>query len=101
MQRHLRINLQLRALGHTVTIKLEEQFKVGDHVRVVNYLMNNKMPVGIIERINGAYHYVHVAVSDETEDDRCVYECYPNELVKVSEAEYFKLVLSGVNLDLQ
>jgi len=74
------------------------RLKVGDHVRVVNYLANNRMPVGIIESIDGSYHYVHTPVNDETEDDRCVFECYDNELVKVTEQEYFMLLLAGTNI---
>ena len=78
---------------------MDERYKIGDHVRIVNYLANKKMPVGVIESIDGAYHYVHTPVSDETEKDRCVYECYPNEIVKISEQEYFKLLLSGTNIN--
>jgi len=77
----------------------EEYFEVGDHVRIVNLLMNGKMPVGIVESINGAYIYVHTPVAGETEDDRCVYEAYSNELVHVTEKEYFKLLLQGANIE--
>ena len=76
---------------------MEERLEIGDYVRVVNFLANGKMPVGIIERINGAYYYVHTPVKDETETDRCVNECYYNELVKISEQEYFKCILGGSN----
>jgi len=74
-----------------------DRIQVGDHVRIVNLLANKKMPVGIIERINGSYIYVHTPVAGETEKNRCVYEAYENELVKVTEQEYFKLILSGAN----
>ena len=75
----------------------EERFEVGDHVRIVNYLANKKMPVGLVEGHGNGMIYVHTPVEDETEEDRCVYECYHNELVKITEQEYFKLLLKGVN----
>jgi hypothetical protein len=75
-----------------------DPIKVGDHVRIVNLLANHKMPVGIVERIDGWYIYVHTPVSDETPKDRCVYEAYENELVKITEEEYFKLILKGANI---
>ena len=74
-----------------------ERIKIGDHVRIVNLLTNKKMPVGVVERINGAYIYVHTPVAGETTNDRCVYETYENELVKITEQEHFKLILSGAN----
>lgn len=73
-------------------------YKVGDHVRLVNILKFVKHPVGIIEHIDGAYHYVHTPVPDETEDDRCVFEVYDNEIVPITEQEYFKALLKGDNL---
>jgi len=57
------------------------------------------MPVGIVERIDGAYHYVWVDMPDAPMIDRCIYEVYHNELVKITEQEYFKLILAGTNLD--
>lgn len=76
-----------------------EDFEIGDHVRVVNLLADKRMPVGIVERINGGYIYVHTPVAGETEDDPCVYEAYSNELVHVTEQEYFKLLLQGANIE--
>lgn len=71
--------------------------RVDDHVRIVNLLKNKKMPVGIVERIDGAYIYVWVDLPSTSVKNRCVYETYENELVKVTKAEYFKLILSGAN----
>lgn len=76
-----------------------ERFEIGDHVRIVNYIANPAMPVGIIENIDGAYHYVRSRRSGETTEDKCVFEVYPNEMVKITEQEYFKLLLKGVNED--
>ena len=73
------------------------RFQVGDHVRLVNTL-KHKLPVGIIERIDGGYFYVHTPVVDETPDDRCVFESYHNEMVKITEKEYFKSLLRGDNI---
>jgi hypothetical protein len=73
-------------------------FKIGDRVRVVGYFENGHKPVGIIERFDGAYVYVHTPVKDETEKDRCVLENYDHELIHVSDAEYFKLLLKGENI---
>jgi len=73
--------------------------KVGDHVRIVNILKHKKFPVGIVERINGAYIYVHTPVPDETEKDRCVYEVYDNEIIPITEQEYFKALLGGENIN--
>ena len=78
---------------------MDERIKIGDHVRIVNLLVNKKMPVGFVERIDGAYIYVHTPVDGETTNDRCVYEAYENELVKITEQEYFKLILAGANLE--
>jgi len=78
---------------------VNEKFEVGDRVRIVNLLANGKMPVGIIECINGAYHYVHTPVAGETKTDRCVYEAYPNELVHVTKEEYFLHLLEGSNVE--
>ena len=78
---------------------MEERFEVGDHVRIVNYLANNKMPVGIVERIDGMYIYVDVNTDDETHKYKGKFEVYANEIVKITEQEYFKLILSGANND--
>jgi len=75
--------------------------QVGDHVRLLHVfstvLKHKKQPVGIVERIDGWYIYVHTPVSDETPRDRCVYEVYENEIVKITEEEYFRLLLKGAN----
>ena len=73
-------------------------YKVGDHVRLVNVLKHPNYPVGIIEDINGSYIYIHTPVSDETPKDRCVFECYENEIVSITEKEYFKSLLKGDNV---
>ena len=75
-----------------------EPIRVGDHVRIVNLLKNKKMPVGMVERINGAYIYVWVDIGlDSNEKYQNVYETYENELVKITVQEYFKLILAGAN----
>lgn len=74
------------------------RIEVGDHVRLVNVLKHPKYPVGIVEQIDGAYIYVHTPVSDETPDDRCVFELYENEIVHITEQEYFKSLLNGDNI---
>lgn len=77
---------------------MDEHFTVGDHVRIVNLLANKKMPVGIIESINGGYIYVWVDIGlDPNEKYQNVYEAYANELVKITKQEYFKLILAGAN----
>lgn len=76
---------------------MDKPIKVGDHVRIVNLLANKKMPVGVVERIDGYYIYVHTPVSSETKNNKCVYEAYENELVKITKQEYFKLILAGAN----
>ncbi len=77
---------------------MDEHFTVGDHVRIVNLLANKKMPVGIIESINGGYIYVWVDIGlDPNEKYQNVYEAYANELVKITGQEYFKLILAGAN----
>lgn len=76
---------------------MADRIQVGNHVRIVNLLRNKKMPVGIVERINSAYFYVWVDLPSTAKKNRCVYEAYENELVKVTKAEYFKLILSGAN----
>ena len=73
-----------------------DRIKVGDHVRIVNYLRTN-MPVGIVERMDGAYIYVTVDVDGREHQYRGKYEVYENELVKITEQEYFKLILAGAN----
>lgn len=75
--------------------------KVGDHVRIVNYLTNSNMPVGKVERMDGAYIYVNV--NTDGDDSRYQYkghyEVYPNEIVKITKQEYFRLILAGANDD--
>lgn len=72
--------------------------KVGDHVRIVNFIKYPKNPVGIIENIDGAYIYVHTPMPDETPNDPCVFEVYENEIVSITEQEYFKAMLNGDNI---
>ena len=74
------------------------RIEVGGYVRVVNTLKHPLCPVGIIEQIDGAYIYVHTPVQDETPDDRCVFELYENEIVHITEKEYFKSLLRGDNI---
>jgi hypothetical protein len=74
------------------------RIEVGNYVRLVNVLKHPLMPVGKIESINGAYIYVHTPVQDETPDDRCVFEVYENEIVSITEKEYFKSILRGDNI---
>jgi len=74
-------------------------YKVGDYVRLVNILKHKKFPVGIIESIDGAYIMVHTPVPDETPKDRCVWEVYDNEIVHLTEQEYFKALLNGDNIE--
>ena len=77
-----------------------ESYKIGDHVRIVNYLRDNKMPVGIVENIDGAYIYVDVNIDNQNRHQyKGHYEVYPNEIVKITEQEYFKLILAGANKD--
>ncbi|MHA1288151.1 MAG: hypothetical protein ACTSPB_12175 [Candidatus Thorarchaeota archaeon] len=75
------------------------RIKVGDHVRIVNFLKHGNYPVGVVESIDGAYIYVHTPVADETEKDRCIFEMYENEIVYLTDKEYFKALLDGNNLD--
>ena len=76
-----------------------ESYKVGDHVRIVNYFVH-KMPVGIVESIDGAYIYVDVNLDNQQRHQyKGHYEVYPNEIVKITKQEYFKLILKGVNKD--
>lgn len=77
---------------------MDEIFEIGNHVRLVNVLKHPLYPVGIVERIDGGYHYVHTPVSDETKDDRCVFELLHNEMVQITEKEYFKSLLRGDNI---
>ena len=74
------------------------RIKVGDHVRLVNVLKHPNYPVGIVERTDGGYIYVHTPVSDETPKDRCVFELYENEFIPITEQEYFKAILNGDNV---
>lgn len=75
------------------------RMKVGDHVRIVNFLKHGNYPVGVIERFDGAYIYVHTPVVDETPKDRCVFEMYENEIVYITDKEYFKALLDGNNIE--
>jgi len=78
--------------------KFKNCIRVDDHVRIVSLLKNKKMPVGIVESINGAYIYVWVDIGlDSNEKYQNVYETYENELVKITVQEYFKLILAGAN----
>jgi len=75
----------------------EEIIRVGDHVRIVNYLEDSK-PVGIVERRNGGYIYVNVNLDNqERHQYKGHYEVYENEIEKITEQEYFKLLLAGAN----
>ena len=78
---------------------MDEHFKVGDYVRIVNYLTNNKMPVGRVIHIDGAYIDVDVNTDAGEHRYKGKYEVYPNELVKITKQEYFKLLLAGANED--
>lgn len=71
---------------------------VGDHVRLVNVLKHPNYPVGIVENIDGAYIFVHAPVPDETPKDRCIFEVYDNEIVYITEKEYFASLLRGDNI---
>ena len=71
---------------------------IGDHVRLVNTLKHPNYPVGIIESIDGGYIYVHTPIADETPKDRCVFEVYDNEIVYITEQEYFAALLKGDNI---
>lgn len=77
---------------------MDKLIEIGDHVRLVNVLKHPNYPVGIIERIDGAYIYVHAPMQDETKHDRCVFELYENEIVHITEKEYFKSILQGDNI---
>jgi hypothetical protein len=72
--------------------------KTGDHVRLVNVLKHPNYPVGIVERTDGLYIYVHTPVADETPKDRCVFEVYDTEIVYITEQEYFASLLKGDNI---
>ncbi len=75
----------------------EDLVHVGDHVRIVNYLKGS-MPVGKVERIDGEYIYVNVNLDNQDRHEyKGHYEVYLNEIVKISEQEYFKLLLAGAN----
>ena len=61
------IMLQKQSVSYTLNwySNMEhESYKIGDHVRIVNYLRDNKMPVGIVENIDGAYIYVDVNIDN-------------------------------------
>jgi hypothetical protein len=78
---------------------VHEQFNVGDHVRIVNYLKTS-MPVGIVERIDGEYIYVDVNLDNQNRHQyKGHFEVYRNEIVKITEQEYFRLLLAGANED--
>ena len=72
--------------------------KVGDFVRLVNVLKHPNCPVGIVERTDGMYIYVHTPVADETPKDRCVFEVYDNEIVYITDQEYVTSLLKGDNI---
>ena len=76
---------------------MDEQIQIGDHVRIVNYLTSNKMPVGIVDRLDGAYIYVLAEMSDAGDENPVTFEVYYNEIVKITEQEFFKLILKGAN----
>ena len=76
-----------------------DPIKVGDHVRIVNYLTDGNMPVGIVETMDGAYIWVDCNIDGREYQYKGHYEVYPNEIVKITEAEYFKLILAGANND--
>lgn len=78
---------------------MDRKIRIGDRVRIVNLLVNHKMPVGIVERINGSYIYVQTPMKGVVKEDRCIFETYANELVKITKQEYFKLLLAGTNLE--
>ena len=76
----------------------EDLIRVGDHVRIVNYLADSSMPVGIVERMDGGYIYVDVNLDNqERHQYKGHYEVYENEIVKITEQEYFRLILAGTN----
>ncbi len=72
--------------------------KAGDHVRLVNVLKHPNYPVGVVERTDGMYIYVHTPVADETPKDRCVFELYENEVVYITAHEYTVSLLKGDNI---
>ncbi len=74
-----------------------EHIKIGDHVRIVNYLADGNMPVGIVERKDGYYIYVNANIDGRDHLYKGHYEVYDNEIVKITEQEYFKLILAGAN----
>jgi len=76
-----------------------DPIKVGDHVRIVNYLTDGNMPVGIVETMDGAYIWVDCSIDGRRHQYKGHYEVYPNEIVKITEQEYFKLILQGANKD--
>ena len=76
---------------------ITDQIKIGDYVRVVNYLLDKRKPVGIVERVDGAYIYVDVNVDGAEHQYKGHYEVYENEIVRITKKEYFKLILAGAN----
>lgn len=76
---------------------MTDPIKIGDHVRIVNFLLDNKKPVGIVERLDGSYIYINVNVDSAEHQYRGHYEVYDNEIVRITEQEYFKLILAGSN----
>lgn len=76
---------------------MTDPIKIGDHVRIVNYLTNNRMPVGIVIGMDSAYIDVDVNVDGSEHRYKGKYEVYPNEIVKITEQEYFRLILAGAN----
>ena len=77
-------------------INREDRINIGDHVRIKHLIMGGSKPVGIVTGIDGAYHYVDV--DHKTSSPEFVtYECYHNELEKITEQEFFRLILAGAN----
>ena len=76
-----------------------DRIKVDDCVRLKHISKrrgdDTVNPVGIVESIDGAYFYVNVEHYDAVKP--VPYECYENELEKVSSNEYFRCLLAGYN----
>ena len=76
-----------------------DRIRIGDYVKLKHIVKrsdrNVAYPVGIVDEINGAYFYVSVRHHDA--EEVIPYECYENELEKITEAEHFRCVLAGHN----